>query len=176
MNQLTVDVMKSLAAWEEPLPGWVSFKDDDRPEANYSTLLESLSAIAGYLIWIGNGYEYSDTYFDIFVFRKDPETERGGTGIHVALSRFAPIGIYCKGRRTEKAGSGPNLKSLYSIPDLSFRDAEIAIVEALGEAQIYLPSEAELSRPIDFDIPDLFRSNANLGCSAYFDVLINDLY
>lgn len=171
-----------LAEWVSLKETWVNFEDDDRPVANYALLDNDLKSIDGYKIRESDGWEYADTYFDYFFYTSNliNEAERSSAGIHVSLSRFGPIGIYCKGSKTyHECGvsiSRPSLETLYQIPDQTFLALELEIISCFKKHNIYMPSQYELERLISFDLPALFEREANLDTSRAFGIIINDLY
>lgn len=180
--QLDKEILYKLADWKSLTENWIDFEDDDRPAANYSEFEYQLKTFTGFKISESDGWNYGDTYFDYFIHKPNMQDgfDQEGVGIHVALSRFGPIGIYCSGRKAwtnnGASSSCPSLSTLYQIPDHSFVDVENRIIELFRKCGIYRPSKAELEESISFELPEIFKVNANLGKSKFFDILINDLY
>ena len=176
------DQLLKLAKWKSVKENWISFEDDDRPIANYECLDRDLKNIKCYKVIESDGWQYSDTYFDYFFYTSCESDKIGMTihGVHVSLNRFAPIGIYCKGSITfHESGKGmsrPKYENLYQIPESKFHSLEIEIINNFKKNNIYMPSLRELGQTIPFKLPELFASEANLGKSIIFDIIINDLY
>jgi hypothetical protein len=102
-----------------------------------------------------------------------------GLGLYIALSRFAPIGIYGEERRAWGPhggyGGAPTIDNVYCISP-SWESVAADVASLMREHGIYMPPIDELSRPITINLPQLLRDNANRGQSLIFHLIFNDLY
>lgn len=179
ISELSDDILVSIANWNPAVPGWPDFRDDDSPRP-YLKLIESLESLDGLSLLHNNGHEYSDTFFGFFLHHPTRTDRFDDWGIYVALSRFAPIGIYGKEHRKWGPTGGhsgfPNLNNVYVVSGADWQPVADSVRKLMVDHGVYLPTKEEMERPLNFELPKLFRDNANCGHSVNFDVLFNDLY
>jgi hypothetical protein len=127
-----------------------------------------------------NGHEHGDTFFAFFLHRPTATDRFDDWGIYVALSRFAPIGICGKEHRKWEPTGGhscfpiPNNVYVDSGPD--WQPVADSVRKLMNDHGVYLPTKEEIQRPLNFELPKMFRDNPNCGHSMNFDVLFNDFY
>ena len=180
ISELSEDLLIRIANWGPAVSGWPDFRDDDSPKP-YTRFISDIESLNGFSLLHGDGHEYGDTFFGYFLHRPPPTLDSFNEwGLYIALSRFAPIGIYGEEHRAWGPrgghGGGPGLNNAYVVSNAEWQRVSESVRDLMVAHGIYLPTQEELERPLGFELPRTFRDNANLGQSLNFHVLFNDLY
>jgi len=177
--ELSSDLLYRIASWKGAIPGWPNDGGDLESYARYGPLIDSIETLP-VAVKRDRGWQFGDTYFGLYLYRKPPAEYYEGLGLYVALSRFAPIGIYGEERRAWRANGGyagrPDLQNAFCVSDPDWRRIAMQVHQLLEGHSVYVPTIAELARPVDFALPEVFMRSANLGTSQVFDIIFNDLY
>ena len=179
VSELSDELLVHVANWNPAVPGWPDFRDDDSP-APYLNLISALESLDGFSLLHNNGQDYGDTFFGYFLHCPTDTDTFDDWGLYVALCRFAPVGIYGEEHRkwgpTGGHGGGPGLNNAYVVSNADWQPVAATARKLMVDHGVYLPTREEMERPLNFELPKLFRDNANCGQSVNFHVLFNDLY
>lgn len=187
--KLNDQLLLRIAEWKPGVDDWPNDVGDAESLARYRPLIDALESLS-IVVQPGNGHEYGETFFRLFLYKSQGGESFEGLGLYVALCRFAPIGIYGEERRAwglaKKSTTGlpwgdgyagfPSLENVYRVSDPELSEAAKQVQGLMLDHNVYLPPIEELAEPITFAIPKLFSDNANLGKDVAFDILFNDLY
>ena len=179
VSELSDELLVHVANWNPAVAGWPDFRDDDSPSP-YLDLISALESLDGFSLLHKNGQDYGDTFFGYFLHRPTDTDHFDDWGLYVALCRFAPVGIYGEEHRkwgpTGGHGGGPGLNNAYVVSSADWQPVAKTVRKLMVDHGVYLPTREEMERPLNFELPKLFRDNANCGQSVNFHVLFNDLY
>lgn len=166
--KLTQELLLRIANGSPAVPGWPDDGGEDRSLAQYHPLIKEIKSLP-VNVEREDGWEYGETFFCFLLHGRQSDGSSGGRGLYVAVSRFAPIGIYGE-------ANSPTSDNAYRVSSPDWIQIAENVETLMKSHEVYMPTIDELKAPITFPLPQIFSDNANLGKSIVFDILFNDLY
>lgn len=96
--KLNDQLLLRIAEWKPGVEDWPNDGGDAESLARYRPLIDALESLS-IVVQPGNGHEYGETFFRLFLYKSQGGESFEGLGLYVALCRLAPIGIYGEERR-----------------------------------------------------------------------------